>query len=307
MKYKWLSLLLAMVLVLAIVGGGCAEEKEKHINFAYAGAIGDYLIIYVPKILLEEELEYTTEISDLAITALWAGMATGEVSTYTGVSMPNQEDAAKAYAADVEYVGTVYSPLLQGWLVPKWVSEEYKLTKISDLNDPEIAKLFDTDGDGIGDLIGCDAGWKCAKIIDEEIEAYGLDDLYIQRVGAEGMMRSAIEGALRKNEPILFYYWTPHPIFGTYPIGESVVWLEDPKNFWPAARADVYANREWVAENPKAAELLRQMKIADVNDISWSIAEIEANSDDPAFLEQMAREWIAKHQAEVDSWLAAIK
>ena len=308
MKKKIILWLMVVVLVLSAGMVGCASDsKEKSISFAYCGAIGDYLIIYVPKILLEEELGYTAEIIDLNIAAMWAAMSSGEVDTYTGVSMPNQEDAANKYSDTVSYLNTVYSPLLQGWLVPKWVADEYGLSQISDLNNPELSKLFDMDDDGVGDLMGGDAGWKATAINDEELEAYGLDELYTQKVGSEAMIRAAIEGAMTKNEPVLFYYWSPHPFFGRFPIGEDVVWLDDPKEFWPPATAEAFANSEWIAANPKAAELLRQMKISDINDISWSIAQIEENSTDPAFLEQMSRDWIAKHQAEVDSWVDAAK
>lgn len=48
------------------------------------------------------------------------------------------------------------------------------------------------------------------------------------------------------------------------------------------------------------------MKVS-TDDISWSMAEIEARGDDPAVLEQIAREWMAQNQAKVDSWLEAIK
>jgi ABC-type proline/glycine betaine transport system substrate-binding protein len=43
------------------------------------------------------------------------------------------------------------------------------------------------------------------------------------------------------------------------------------------------------------------------DDIAWSMAEIDARGDDVETLTAIAREWMAAHQAEVDSWLAAIK
>ena len=69
---------------------------------------------------------------------------------------------------------------------------------------PEIAKMFDIDGDGIGDILGCDAAWKCAAVTDEQIAGYELTDLYEQKYGAESMIQAAIEGAMKKNEPAVF-------------------------------------------------------------------------------------------------------
>jgi len=305
LKHKWLLLLLAVVLVLTLVIAGCAEKKEKHAIFGWGQWTGDLPPIYVPKILLEEELGYTTEIAELSVAAIWAAMGAGEVDHWVSWQ-PNQQDLKEKYASTTESLGLVYGDCLQGWLVPKWVSEQYGITSVTDLNDPEFAKMFDVDADGVGDIIGCDAAWKCADITDKEIAAYELGDLYEQKYGAEMMMTAAIEGRMKKNEPVLFYYYTPHPFFIRYPIGESVVWLDDPKDFWPVANVYRFGNKGWIAENPKAATLLRQVKMT-AADVGWFMAEIEARGDDSATLEAIAREWMAEHQTEIDSWLKAVK
>jgi glycine betaine/proline transport system substrate-binding protein len=299
---------LVAVLVLTVVAGGCAK-KERTARFSFGQWSGDWLTIYVPKILMEEELGYKTEIAELTVPAIWTALAAGETDIWTDSWQPNQKDLAEKYAAETEEMNMIYGrgdDALQGWLVPKWVSEQYGITKVSDLDNPEIAKLFDSDGDGIGDLLGCDAAWKCAQIMDEQLAAYGLDSLYEQKYGAEALMVAAIEGALKKNEPVLFYLYTPHPFFVRYPVGESVVWLDDPKDFWPVAYIHIYANADWVKDNPKAAELLRQVELSTAA-IGWSMAEIEKRGDDPAVLEQIAREWMAQNKDKVDSWLEAIK
>jgi glycine betaine/proline transport system substrate-binding protein len=308
-KHKLILSLLAVVLALSLVMVGCAEEKGKAATFSFGQWSGDWLTIYVPKILMEEELGYTTDIAELSVPAVWTAMAAGETDIWSDSWQPNQEEFKKKYAAEVEELGMIYGradDCLQGWLVPKWVSEQYGITKVPDVKDPEFAKMFDIDADGIGDILGCDAAWKCAAIIDDQIAAYELGDLYEQKYGAEAMMTAAIEGRMKKNEPVLFYFYTPHPFFVKYPVGDSVVWLDDPKDFWPLAYVYIFANKGWIAENPKAAELLRQVEMS-AADIGWAMAEIEERGDDAATLEAIAREWMAQHQAEVDSWVKAVK
>ena len=63
---------------------------------------------------------------------------------------------------------------------------------------------------------------------------------------------AAIEGAMKKNEPVLFYMYTPNPFFVRYPAGESVVWLDDPKDFWPVADAYAISSVDWIKNNPEA-------------------------------------------------------
>ncbi len=306
MKHKIIFSLLALVLILSLVIPGCAQEKEKHVVFGTGAWSGDWLPVYPVKILLEEEFGYTAEIADLAVAATWAAMAAGEVDLWMASWQPNQEDLKAKYAATTEELGLIYGDCLQGLLVPKSVSEQYGITSVDDLKDPEIAKLFDDDGDDIGDIMGCDAAWKCAKIVDEQIAGYELGNLYEQKYGAEAMMTAAIEGKLKKNEPVLFYFYTPHPFFVRYPVGESVVWLDDPKDFWPVANVYTFGNKDWIKENPKAAKLCGLIEMTE-DDVGWSMAEIEARGDDSATLEAIAREWIAAHQSEVDAWVEAAK
>ncbi|MFC1903701.1 glycine betaine ABC transporter substrate-binding protein, partial [Chloroflexota bacterium] len=94
-----------------------------------------------------------------------------------------------------------------------------------------------------------------------------------------------------------------HPFFVKFPIGESVTILDDPLNFW-GGHATIYkfGNADWVAANPDAANIVRQVKMT-MTDVGWSMAEIEARGDDAATLEAIAREWMAEHQKEINSWL----
>jgi len=305
---------LVFVLALSLIISGCAKPQEKHVIFTTGAWSGDWLTIYVPKILLEEELGYTTEIADTSVTSAWAAIGAGEAHLWTDSWMPNQEDLRKEYVDTTEELGLIYGSgesaddiCKEAWFVPKWVSEQYGITSATDLNEPEIAKLFDTDGDGIGDILGCDVAWECAKITDEMIAGYGLEGMYEQKYGAEAIMTAAIEGHLKKNEPVLFYLYTPHPFFIKFPIGEDVVRLDDPKGYWgDISTVHIFGNKDWIAKNPEAAELLRQVKMTSAG-IAWSMAKMEAKGDAPEALEAIAREWIDEHQAEVDSWLAAIK
>ena len=52
-----------------------------------------------------------------------------------------------------------YSPDgIQGYLIDKKTAEAHGITNLSQLSDPAIAKLFDTDGDGKANLTGCTPG-----------------------------------------------------------------------------------------------------------------------------------------------------
>jgi len=306
LKHKIIFSLLVLVLVLSLVIPGCAQEEEKHAILCWGQWSGEYMPLYVSKILLEEELGYTTEIADLAVAATWTAIAAGEADLFFSDWQPNQEDLKEKFAGQVEEISLLYADCLQGWMVPTWVSEQYGITSVGDLKDPEIARMFDDDGDGIGDIMGCDAAWKCAAVTDEEIAGYELTGMYEQKYGAEAMMMAAIEGKMKKNEPVLFYLYTPHPFFVRYPAGESVVWLDDPKDFWPVASVYAISSVDWIKNNPEAIQLINQVGFIP-DDLGWLMAQIEEKGDSPELLTAFAREWMAAHQSEVDSWIEAAK
>jgi len=56
-------------------------------------------------------------------------------------------------------VGQIMTGVLQGYMIDKKTADAYHIKDISDLKKPEIAKLFDSNGDGKADLTGCNPGW----------------------------------------------------------------------------------------------------------------------------------------------------
>jgi len=87
--------------------------------------------------------------------------------------MPSHEGFSIEFADTTEELNLLYPDCLRGFFIPKWASDQYGITKTTDLNDPEIAKIFDIDADGIGDILGCDAVWTCAQSIDEVLARLG--------------------------------------------------------------------------------------------------------------------------------------
>ena len=311
-KYKIILPLLVLVLLLSLLVPGCGPKQEKHIIFATGSWSGDWLTIYPIKILLEEEFGYTTEIAETSTPMAWTAIGTGSADLWSNGWLPNQQDLWDKYVDTVVNLGILYGggphdPCLQFWAVPTYTSEEYGITSITDLENPDFVEMFDVDGDGVGDILGCDAAWKCAAVNDQMVIDYGLEGIYEQKYGSESMMTVAIEGSMKKKEPVLFYFYTPHPIFVKYPIGEAVTILEDPLEGWGELATIIKAaNKEWVEANPEAADLIRQVKMTQ-DDIAWSMAEIEARGDDVETLTAITREWMAAHQAEIDAWVAAAK
>lgn len=309
-KVKWLVNFLVIIFVTIVFGmisplSAVSLEKQK-VTFFVSFWSGDWLPTYVPKILLEEKLGYQVKIVNISDAAGFAAMANGEITFTATIWMPNNSPRVNKFLGKtVAGLGTVYGDCYQTAFIPKWVSEKYGIKKMSDLNNPDFADLFDIDMDKKGDWLGCDPAWICAKMNDECISLYGLDKLFVQMMGEEHFLTAVTKGRMKTKEPILVSQFYPHIMFLDYPINESMVALEDDKNFWPKMTVEKYANKAWAENNPQAANLLKEIKMTP-QDIMWSMEYIRTHGDSPDALERMTREWLAGHQKEVNLWLSTV-
>ena len=216
----------------------------------------------------------------------------------------------------------VYSPgALQGYLIDKKTAEEHDITSIGQLKDPEIAKLFDADGDGKADLAGCNPGWGCEKVIEHQLDAYDLRDTVTHNQGSYSAIIADTITRYKAGKPVLYYTWTPYWVSGVLVPGEDVVWLNVPFSALPGARQDVdtslpdgsnygfqandqriVANKEFAEEHPAAAELFAVMRLPS-NDISAQNLRMRDGEKSRADIERHTDAWIKAHQETFDSWI----
>ncbi len=110
--------------------------------------------------------------------------------------------------------GQYVSGAAQGYLMDKKTAEKYNITNIEQLKDPEIAKLFDANGDGKADLTGCNPGWGCELVIEEQLTAYGLRDTVTHNQGNYAAIIADTISRYKKGDPVVYYTWTPYWVSG---------------------------------------------------------------------------------------------
>ena len=283
------------------------------------------------------ELGYeVTRVTTLDNPPFYQTVAQGDMDLWVNGWFPLHNSYEDTFTNGAEKVGYVAKGgALQGYLIDKKTAEEYDITHVSDLTDDKIQKVFDANGDGKADLVACPPGWGCETVISHHFEAYGWnDDFNAIKAGYSASMADAL-GRYESGEPIFFYTWTPNWTVGELTPGEDVVWLqmeetklpEGQKDLadetvvenlegcqgaakcdlgWPANDIRPVANSEFLAENPAAAELLRQAGIP-IQDIFAQNAKMNAGADSPEDLERQASEWIEENREQVDQWLTAAR
>ncbi|MEG0279610.1 MAG: glycine betaine/L-proline ABC transporter substrate-binding protein ProX [Morganella sp. (in: enterobacteria)] len=270
-----------------------------------------------------EELGYDVQpIQEVDYNVAYASIANGD-ATFMAVSwVPLHNSQYKAAGGDDKFYrkGDYVVNAAQGYLIDKKTAEKYNITNIEQLKDPEIAKLFDTNGNGKADLTGCNPGWGCEAAINNHLKAYKLNNTVEHNQGNYAAMMADTITRYKEGKPILYYTWTPYWISDELKPGRDVVWLQVPfssmpdgekidtklpngKNYgFPPSTMHIAANKAWADKNPAAAELFAIMKLP-VAAINAQNLRMHDGQNSQADIERHANAWIKANQSTFDGWI----
>lgn len=209
---------------------------------------------------------------------------------------------------------------VQGYLIDRKTAEAYHITRLDQLRDPAIAKLFDTDGDGRADLTGCNPGWGCEGAIEHHLDAYQLRGTVTHRQGSYTALMADTMARFKEGKSILYYTWTPYWVSAVLRPGADVVWLQVPfsasrdgvtdtrqpngKNYGFAAdQEEIVANRAFIERNPAAARLFEVMRLP-ISDINAQNQRMNDGANTERDIARHTDGWIRAHQQVFDGWIS---
>ena len=217
---------------------------------------------------------------------------------------------------------TYISNALQGYLIDKKTADQHNITHLSQLSEPKIAALFDTNGDGKADLTGCNPGWGCELAIEHHLDTYKLRASITHNQGSYSALMADTLARYQQGQPIFYYTWTPYWLSSVLRPGRDVVFLQVP---FSAQKGDpsktstqmpdgrdygfvpnvqrIVANKAFTDQNPAAAKLFELMvlPVADVNAQNLRMNHGENKEKD---VERHVDGWIKAHQKTFDGWIA---
>ncbi|WP_099866808.1 glycine betaine/L-proline ABC transporter substrate-binding protein ProX [Pararhizobium haloflavum] len=326
-------------LCLTAATGAFAQEdmpgEGVTINMAQPTWDTGYFYTQIYKQMLEE-LGYTVEgPSALDNPIFYQSVAQGDMDLWVDGWFPLHNTYEDDFSSGAEKVGTVAEGgALEGYLIDKATADEHGIDNLEDFKDPEIAELFDRDGDGKADLVACPPGWGCEEGIEHHLDAYGLRDTVNPiKAGYSASMADAV-AAHEQGEPIFFYTWTPNWTVNVLKPGEDVVWIEVPEIDLPESTKGLedaatlegvegcvndpcalgfpandivpVANSAFLEENPSVRALLEAASVP-LADVFEQNAKMYEGENETADIEAHAAEWIEENRAEVDEWLTAAR
>lgn len=274
------------------------------------------------KVAIEDNLGLEVELQNGTNPIIFEAMDQRSMDAHPEVWLPNQQNLYDTY---VEEKGTVAVnesgvPAFQGMCVPKYVADNNHITSIEDLTDPAKAAIFDTDGDGKGEIWIGVPGWAATPVEKVRAKSYGYDQTMELTEFDETLAYANLDNAIRANKPWVGVCYTPHYVFAQHelvrlkePAYESSKWIivqptDDPDWLakssapvaWPPISLHLAYRKALDTEKPEVANLFKHLKLTtdEVNAMSNALII------DKVEPETYAKKWVEEHQAEIIGWIA---
>lgn len=321
------------IVLASIVLGGCQAEPPAgtsaavQVRSAHSNWIEEQFQTDIINIGLEKLGYKIIPPKEIDYPAAYISIANGELDYSAIYYEPNHIDFFENAGGNqkLEAVGLLVDKAQIGYQIDKRTAEQYNIKTIEQLADPKLAKLFDSDGDGKANLVGCNPGWACELILDHHMEAYGLQDTVENDRGQYITLLGEAITRYQQGGSIFFYAYYPHWVATVLKLDQDVVWLPVSSTKLPGdrlqdltaedtsiegvnygfsqAKQRIVANKKFLAAHPKIKRWLELVRIPieDMNAESLRIMEGENRPDD---VRRHAEDWFEQNKELVDGWLA---
>lgn len=272
----------------------------------------------VLKVVLEDNLGLEVELQNGNNAIIWEGMENGNIHVHPDVWLPNQMSFYDKYKDSVVVNGNGIESIAS-MCVDTASGEEHNITSITDLTNPDIAKLLDTNGDGRGELWVGGTGHASTNVEKVRAKSYGYDQTLDLVEMDDTVAFAARDAQLAKGGTYVGLCWNPHSMWSQHELtrleepphnpdtwnviqpGDDPDWLakSNADSAWAGRKFQIVYAKELETSQPDAASVLANFGMTE-EDIVTYVGKIENDKEDPA---AVAREWVEAHPEVVDGWL----
>ena len=281
-------------LALAAIGTQAAAQCES-VTFSDVGWT-DITATTAATTVILQALGYETDIKILSVPVTYTSLAQGDIDVFLGNWMPTMEADIAPYreAGTVDIVRT------------NLTGAKYTLATNAAGAALGIADFADIAGqtDALdGKIYGIEPGNDGNRLILDMIDAaaFDLTEFEVAESSEQGML-AQVARASRRDEPIIFLGWEPHPMNANF----DMSYLTGGDDWFgpDLGGATVMTNTRagYVSECPNVGALLNNLEfsLAMENEIMGAILN---DGDDP---EDAAKAWLAANPEALDAWLDGV-
>lgn len=276
---------------------------------------------HVLKVAMEDNLGLEVELQNGTNPVIFEAMDSGAMHVHPEVWLPNQVNLNNKFVQEKGSVRQNPNGVAgdQAMCVTKGTAERTGIANLTDLTDPDMAKNFDTDGDGMGEIWIGAAGWASTNIEKIRAKSYGYDATMNLKEMDETLALAEVDAAVAADKDIVFFCYTPHHMFALHELvilkepaydeskwtviqpTDDPEWLEksDAAVAWNTAYLHIHYASALEEAQPEAAKMLSQVSL-DTDVVSAMTYALVVDKQDPA---EFAKKWVADNAETVDSWL----
>jgi len=277
---------------------------------------------HILKVAIEQNLGLEVELQNGTNPIVFEAMDSGAMHVHPEVWMPNQQNLHDTF---VQEKGTVVMnpngvASFQGMCVDQATADAHGITSIDDLTNPDNAALFDSNGDGQGELWIGAPGWASTNVEKIRAKSYGYDQVFELTEIDETVAYANLDNAIKAGEPWAGFCYSPHYVFALHdmqileePAYDAAKWnvlqpTDDPdwleKSEAPVAWDTAYLHIHYAAdlENsfPDAANILKNVTLTTDDVSAMTFALVIEGKEPLAF----AEEWVAANEDTVLGWMS---
>ncbi|MCT8268511.1 choline ABC transporter substrate-binding protein [Afifella sp. JA880] len=274
-----------------------APDSCKTVRFSDVGWTDITTTTALASVVLEG-LGYKPDVKVLSLPVTYASLKNNDLDVFLGTWLPTMEADLAPYREEgsvetlepANLTGAKYTLAVPAYTYEKGLKSFEDIAKFKDELDGKIYGI-EPGNDGNRLILG--------MIEDDQ---FGLGDFELVESSEQGML-AQVSRAVRRDKPIVFLGWEPHPMNASFELkylsgGDDV--------FGPDyGGATIYTNvREgYLDECPNVGQFLKNLKftLPMENEIMGAI--LNDNKEARA----AAKEWLQAHPETLDTWLEGVK
>jgi glycine betaine/proline transport system substrate-binding protein len=324
-RWRWMRLL-ALAIVAALFVAACGEaddgdngaaddgdaaadgELEGSVTLAVNPWPGSEANTAIAAAILEEQ-GVDVEVVEIDENAQWSGLAAGDIDAQLEVWTSGHAENIATYvdeAGQVEMPGPLGVVGEIGWFIPSYLLDENPDLDTYEGLD-ENAELFATAETGdAGQFLAGDPSF--VSWDEHIIDNLGLNFEVVQS-GSEAALLSELQSAYEREEPLLFYFWTPHWAHEVYDLtmvelpehdDECAELPEEERDCgYPAEDLEKAFYADLQEENPGVHEFLVNFTLEN-EDQDQVTAAMEQEG---LTAEEAAEQWVEENRDRWEAWL----
>ncbi|WP_299843033.1 glycine betaine ABC transporter substrate-binding protein [uncultured Roseovarius sp.] len=277
---------------------------------------------HILKVAIEQNMGLEVELQNGTNPIVFEAMDSGAMHVHPEVWMPNQQNLHDTYVKDKGSVAMNPNGVeaFQGMCVDQATADKHGITSIDQLTNPDIAALFDSNGDGQGELWIGAPGWASTNVEKIRAKSYGYAETMELTEIDETVAYANLDNAIKAGDPWAGFCYTPHYVFALHdmqileePAYDAAKWnvtqptddpnwleISDAGVAWDLAYLHVHYAKGLEESHPDVAKMLSNVKF-DTDTVSAMTYALVIDKQEPL---AYAEEWVAANEDAVLGWMS---